>query len=112
MAKQNSTVKPASQETVKPAVPKLPADWMKRRGVDSIDICLAALEEIRDLTESLQASVDMFKETPDSGAWKAGCIIAPAVAKLGAIVQNEFPDLARIREILIECGYGNQILGG
>lgn len=109
MAKIQSIKKPAANKP-KQQTPE-PGDAF-RFAVDSIGVCLAACERIRDCSRSLNDTLELFMASKDEGLLKAASIVEPAVGRLSDEITSEFPDLDGIRRELIRRGYADKIKGG
>ena len=98
MAKKKSTLKPVSKETPKPQfqLPELRPD--------EVPICLTALEEIREVQDSLNSLIKVFGLGPAQGLHHAAAILRPINEKLASILCNDFPDLDDVRSYLVKHG--------
>ena len=101
------------KSTIISAVPKAPVAPKETPGrVDDVSILLTVLEDIRDLSGSLENCVDLFRKTSVPELADAASILDPISSGLALVVANDFPVLEWIRKDLVARGFKNQILGG
>jgi hypothetical protein len=97
--------------TVKTPAPK--AHYLlERANVDDLPLCLSVVEEIEQISASLDGLVEILGQDPEHRELeKFAELLRPTQRWLANIISSDFPDTVWCRKWLEDNGFGSQIRG-